>query len=106
MKKNTKNIFLVACSLLFVLFLTACGGGGSGGSGGTAGNETTNTIPSTPTAFTVTPASSSQIYLSWTASTGIVTGYKIYKGGTYLKSVAATTTSDAGLLHQRIIATT
>jgi hypothetical protein len=98
MKKNTKNIFLVACSLLFVLFLTACGGGGSGGSGGTAGNETTNTIPSTPTAFTVTPASSSQIYLSWTASTGTVTGYKIYKGGTYLKSVAATTTSDAGLI--------
>jgi chitodextrinase len=54
------------------------------------------TPPSTPTGFAVTAASSSQINLSWNASTG-ATGYKIYKGGSLLKSVAITSTSDTGL---------
>jgi len=52
--------------------------------------------PSTPTGFAVTAASSSEINLSWNASTG-ATGYKIYKGGAYLKSVTTTSASDAGL---------
>jgi hypothetical protein len=52
--------------------------------------------PSTPTGFVVTAASSSQINLSWNASTG-ATGYKIYKGGSLLKSVTTTSTSDTGL---------
>ena len=54
------------------------------------------TLPSTPTGFAVNAASSSQINLSWNASTG-ATGYKIYKGGSLLKSVTTTSTSDTGL---------
>ena len=39
--------------------------------------------------LTVTAATSWQVNLSWTASAGAA-GYKIYKDGPYLKSVAAT----------------
>ncbi len=57
------------------------------------------TPPSVPTNLTATAISSSQIDLSWTASTdnvGVV-GYKIYRDGSYLKSVTTTSTSDTGL---------
>ena len=56
-----------------------------------------SSAPSTPTGFAVTAASSSQINLSWNASPGAVTGYKVYKGGNYLKTVTTTSTSDTGL---------
>jgi len=58
------------------------------------------TPPSVPSGFTATPASSSQINLSWSVSTdtGVgVKGYNIYKRGTLLKSVTGTSTSDSGL---------
>lgn len=61
-------------------------------------------IPSNPTGFTVTPASSSQINLSWNASTGAVNAYNVYRNigayhwnEGYLKSVTTTSTSDTGL---------
>jgi hypothetical protein len=52
-----------------------------------------------PTGLSATGVSLSQNNLSWTASTDNVgvTGYKIYRGGVYLKSVAGTSTSDTGL---------
>lgn len=54
--------------------------------------------PSPPSGFQVAAASSSEIDLSWTASAGTVTGYKVYKsGGNLLKTVTTTSTSDTGL---------
>jgi hypothetical protein len=55
--------------------------------------------PLIPAELTATGVSANQIDLSWTASTDNmgVTGYKIYRGSTYLKSVTGTSTSDAQL---------
>jgi hypothetical protein len=63
---------------------------------GLAGTDILSSTPSKPTGFVVTPVSSSQINLSWDASNG-ATGYNIYKNGTILKTVTATSTSDGGL---------
>ena len=76
----------------------------------TAGNESAQSaqscalfLDSPPTVvvnFTAT-GGATQVYLSWAAatdtdSTGIA-GYKIYRGGTYLKTVTGTNTFDASL---------
>ncbi|MEK7538952.1 MAG: peptidoglycan-binding protein [Patescibacteria group bacterium] len=55
--------------------------------------------PTAPTALTATPASSSQINLSWTASTDAVsvTGYKVYRNGTQVGTTATPTYSDTAL---------
>lgn len=55
--------------------------------------------PSIPTNLTATPTSSSQINLSWTASTDNVgvTGYKIYRGGSLLTTTTATSYQNTGL---------
>ena len=57
------------------------------------------TAPSTPTNLTTTVVSSSQINLSWTASTDNigVTGYRVYRGGTQIASPSTTSYSDTGL---------
>ncbi|MBI4713426.1 MAG: PQQ-binding-like beta-propeller repeat protein [Planctomycetes bacterium] len=57
------------------------------------------TPPSTPTGLIATAVSSSQINLSWTASTDNigVAGYKVYRNGIYLISVSTTSYSNAGL---------
>ena len=79
-----------------------------------AGNRTTsapvsvtvaNSIPDTtpptvPTSLTATAMSSSQINLSWAASTDTqsgVAGYKIYRGGTQIGTSVSTSYSDTGL---------
>lgn len=56
-------------------------------------------LPSTPTGLTASVISSSQINLSWTASTDNVgvTGYKIYRGGTQIATSTATSYSNTGL---------
>ncbi|MCD1261171.1 discoidin domain-containing protein [Paenibacillus athensensis] len=66
--------------------------GGGGGGGDTQ-------APSTPSGLTATATSSSQINLSWTASTDNVgvTGYDIYRGGTLVGSSTTTSYSDTGL---------
>ncbi|CAH1195196.1 hypothetical protein PAECIP111891_00620 [Paenibacillus allorhizoplanae] len=55
--------------------------------------------PTVPTSLSATAASSSQINLSWTASTDNVgvTGYDIYRAGSFVGSSAATSYSDTGL---------
>jgi hypothetical protein len=53
--------------------------------------------PSTPVDFTINATSSSIINLSWSAPTGRVAGYKVYKNGNLLKTVTTTSTSDVGL---------
>ncbi|MBP7119023.1 peptidoglycan-binding protein, partial [Candidatus Woesebacteria bacterium] len=58
-----------------------------------------NQAPSIPTNLSATVVSSSQINLSWSASTDNVgvTGYKIYRGGTLLTTINATSYSNTGL---------
>ncbi|MFA5809799.1 MAG: Ig-like domain-containing protein, partial [Thermoleophilia bacterium] len=55
--------------------------------------------PSAPTGLTATAISSSQINLSWSASTDNVgvTGYKIYRGGTQIATVTTTSYQNTGL---------
>jgi len=69
--------------------------GGSGGGGGTPSDTTAPSVPS----LTATTISSSQINLSWTASTDNtgVTGYKVYRNGTYLTTTTSTSYSNTGL---------
>jgi hypothetical protein len=57
------------------------------------------TPPTVPANVTATAVSSSQINLSWTASTDnvAVAGYYVYRGGTQIASVSGTTYSDTGL---------
>ncbi len=66
----------------------------------TVNNGPADTAPPTvPTGLTAAAASSSQINLSWTASTDNVgvTGYKVFRGGTQVGTSASTSYSDAGL---------
>ena len=58
------------------------------------------TKPSVPTGLAASVISSSQINLSWSASTDNVgvTGYKIYRGGTLLTTTTSRTHNDTGLL--------
>lgn len=66
--------------------------------GRTAANTT---APTVPTGLTATPASATQINLSWTASTdGVgVTAYKVYRGGSLLATLGNVTSyNDTGLI--------
>jgi len=58
-----------------------------------------STPPTTPSNLSATAISSSQINLSWTASTDNtgVTGYKIYKNGIQIATTSNTTYSNTGL---------
>ncbi len=57
------------------------------------------TAPTVPTGFTATAVSSSQINLSWNASTDAVgvAGYKVYRGGSLITTTVGTTYQNAGL---------
>jgi hypothetical protein len=58
----------------------------------------TSTLALTPVGpLTASAASTSQINLGWSAPTGTVSSYKIYRDGSYLNSTSSTTYSDTGL---------
>ena len=67
--------------------------------GGTTPPPSDTSIPTTPTNLSATAVSSSQINLTWTASTDNVgvTGYNVYRGGVQIASVANTSYNDTGL---------
>ena len=58
-----------------------------------------NDPPTTPTNLTCNAASKTQINLSWNSSSDNVgvTGYRVYRDGSYLKTVTSTSTSDYNL---------
>jgi chitodextrinase len=62
--------------------------------------QVTDTVaPSMPISLAATPVSSSQINLSWTASTDNVgvSGYKVYRNGSLVATVTAASYADTGL---------
>lgn len=86
------NVFVVCNSVdddCYTLRLT---------SGTTSGGSDT-TSPSSPTNVSATALSSSQINLTWNASTDNVgvTGYRIYRNGTQITTNGGTSYSDTGL---------
>src|SRR3954465_10361771 len=97
--------FLIAVTLLpgFVL-LYGCGGPASESAGTGSGSSTApsadKTPPSTPGGLSATLASSSQVNLTWTASTDNVgvAGYHVYRNGAPLATVGDVTAyQDGGL---------
>ena len=64
--------------------------------GGGGGGNTDRTAPTVPTGLTATAASSSQINLSWKASSDSVgvKGYKVYQGGAQIATVSSTSFSN------------
>jgi len=104
---RTKSVLLILTILLSLssaAVMNGCGGGGGGSSVTTpspppAGSGNDTTAPSVPANLIVTAVSSNRIELSWnTAIDNIgVTGYRIYRDGTYLKSTTGLTSSDTPL---------
>ncbi len=75
------------------------GSTGSGGGGSTPPPTTDTTAPSVPSGLTGTAVSSTQINLSWTASTdnvGVV-GYQVYQNGAQVGTASGTTYTRTGL---------
>jgi len=54
-------------------------------------------VPGAPSNLSAVAASCSQINLSWTASTGTVTGYYVYRNSTQVGTTSSTSYSDTGL---------
>ncbi len=64
-------------------------------------SPTDNQAPSVPAGLTTSVVSTTQVNLSWSASTDNVgvTGYKIYRNGSFLQITASTNYSDTGLIN-------
>ena len=90
----------LAAEVLAALFLTACGGG-SGSSPPPPPPATDTTAPSAPTGVTAVAQSSSEILVSWTASTDAsgIGGYRVFRNGgtTPVATVQTASYTDTGL---------
>ncbi|WP_344179657.1 glycoside hydrolase family 18 protein [Kribbella lupini] len=64
---------------------------------GPGGNPPTQGAPSVPGTPSVTSTTNSSIGLTWGASTGTVTGYRVYEGSSVVKTVTGTSTTVDGL---------
>jgi hypothetical protein len=71
------------------------------GPGGTPSPSPTTSAPpgapGTPTSFRVTGSTSSSISVAWNASTGTVSGYRVYEGTTVRATVTGTSATISGL---------
>ncbi|WP_433222054.1 carbohydrate-binding protein [Microtetraspora malaysiensis] len=63
----------------------------------TASTQSGNGAPGAPGTPTVTGSADSSISLSWPASSGTVTGYRVYEGGTQVAQVTGTTATISNL---------
>jgi hypothetical protein len=66
------------------------------GDGALCSSVSMSTLPGAPTGLVFSSATASSVSFSWTAVTG-ATGYRIYKGGSLISTVATTTGSLSGL---------
>jgi chitodextrinase len=89
----------LTASTAYSYTVEAVDGAGNSSGQSTAANATTpatpdTTPPTTPTGLSATAVSSSQINLSWTASTDnvAVTGYRVRRGGTIIATLGNVTT--------------
>ncbi|GAB3810070.1 chitinase [Kribbella italica] len=64
---------------------------------GPGGNPPTQGAPSVPGTPSVTSTTNSSVGLTWGASTGTVTGYRVYEGSSVVKTVTGTSTTVDGL---------
>lgn len=98
--KIYRDLALTALLILALSsFMESCSGGGGGGGDSTVPSVTDTTAPTVPSGITTTVTSTNEVSIAWSVSldAGGVAGYKIYRDGTYLKSVATISTLDSNL---------
>ena len=96
MKHNKKDKYFGCAGLASFVVLVSCVLIGC--STGNEDNVSATSI-STPVSFVVTGVSGNMIGLSWSppADDGLVTGYKIFRDGTYIQSTNSTSFIDTNL---------